>query len=71
MAYADPTRLASGAAVAGAPSDLFARLAERLARWGAYRKSLDELEALDDRTLADLGWNRGALPGMARRVSGL
>lgn len=77
MAYAAPDRIvfataapvAAPAPAAPTPTGLFARLAEQTGRWVAYRRTLAELQALDDRTLADLGMTRGALPGIARRAA--
>ncbi|WP_339947336.1 DUF1127 domain-containing protein [uncultured Albimonas sp.] len=42
----------------------------RLARWREYRRTLAELQALDDRTLNDMALNRAGLPGVAREAAG-
>lgn len=42
----------------------------RLARWREYRRTLAELQALDNRVLADMGLNRAGLPGVAREAAG-
>jgi len=42
----------------------------RLARWREYRRTLSELQGLDNRTLADMGLNRAGLPGVAREAAG-
>ena len=36
-----------------------------LGRWRVYRRTLDELSALDDRDLADLGLSRSMIRGVA------
>lgn len=78
MAYATPDRsvfvtaapvAAPARPAAEAPRGLVARLSEQAGRWVAYRRTLAELQALDDRTLADLGMTRGALRGIARRAA--
>ncbi len=52
------------------PDDVVAALAVRFARWREYRRTLAELQALDDRTLADFGWSRAGLPAVAREAVG-
>ncbi|MFO7856879.1 MAG: DUF1127 domain-containing protein [Paracoccaceae bacterium] len=52
------------------PDDMISGLAARFARWRTYRRTLAELQALDDRTLADFGWSRAGLPGVAREAVG-
>lgn len=47
-----------GRAEAGGLSGLWARLSKRLADHQLYRQTLDELAALTDRDLADLGLSR-------------
>lgn len=37
-----------------------------LRRWNAYRQTVRELDALDNRSLADLGIKRGDIPTIAR-----
>jgi uncharacterized protein YjiS (DUF1127 family) len=46
-------------------------LAARFGRWREYRRTLNELQALDGRTLRDLGLNRGDLRRVAREAAGL
>jgi len=81
MAYAAPDRaafvtaapvtapVAAPARPAEAAPGPVARMVALAGRWVAYRRTLAELQALDDRTLADLGMTRGALPGIARRAA--
>ena len=38
-------------------------------RWSVYRKTLNELEALDNRSLADLGIKRGDIHTIAREYA--
>ncbi len=38
-------------------------------RWSVYRQTLNELEALDSRSLADLGIKRGDIPTIAREYA--
>ena len=54
-----PERLMSALARA------FDRAAARLAHHRIYRATLDELQALRDRDLADLGWHRSMLKDIA------
>ena len=44
---------------------LFNTIVERAAQYRLYRKTLDELRALGDRELADLGLNRSMLRSVA------
>lgn len=48
---------------------LFRSLAERIARYRLYRTTLDELSALGDRELADLGLNRTMLRSVAYKTA--
>ena len=38
-------------------------------RWNAYRQTIQELDALDNRALADLGIKRGDIPTIAREYA--
>lgn len=38
-------------------------------RWSVYRKTLNELESLDNRSLADLGIKRGDIQTIAREYA--
>jgi len=38
-------------------------------RWNAYRQTVRELDALDNRALADLGIKRGDIPTIAREYA--
>lgn len=69
MAFAEPNRagFTRAAPVAGSASDPIGRLMAAFGGWRARNRALAELQALDDATLADLGWSRGELPAMARR----
>ncbi|MDF2231598.1 DUF1127 domain-containing protein [Albimonas sp. CAU 1670] len=73
---ADAPVAASSAASASTPSlaDVlrgFVKLgAFRLARWREYHRTLAELQALDDRTLADMSLHRSSLRGVAREAAG-
>ncbi|MEC9432694.1 MAG: DUF1127 domain-containing protein [Pseudomonadota bacterium] len=46
-------------------------VARRLAAWREYRRTLAELQGLDDRTLRDLSLSRGELRHVARNAAGL
>ncbi|MFO1104578.1 MAG: DUF1127 domain-containing protein [Amaricoccus sp.] len=46
-------------------SGLFAALNRAIANWKLYRQTLDELRALNDRELADLGLTRFAIRDVA------
>lgn len=43
------------------------RLVTQYRRWRRYRETYNELMRLTDRDLADLGINRGDIPGVARQ----
>ena len=45
-----------------------ALLKQRAARRTVYRTTLDELQALSDRELADFGFHRSEIPRIARRA---
>ena len=40
-----------------------------LRRWNAYLQTVRELDALDNRSLADLGIKRGDIPTIAREYA--
>ena len=70
MAYANDTRtmtseLGLGAWLAAIRADL----AGRLARHRLYRTTRDELGALSDRDLADLGLHRAMIDAVAREAA--
>lgn len=48
-------------------SDVVTRVRETFGRWLAYRRTVAELQALSNRTLADLGYDRSELRAIARR----
>lgn len=52
-----------------AVSGLIGRIKERIARHRLYRRTLDELESLSDRELADLGLHHSMLRGIAYRAA--
>lgn len=47
---------------------IFAGLAARWSRWRAYHRTIAELDALDDRSLADLGFARANIPFIAHET---
>lgn len=49
--------------------DAVARLMQWYARWTIYRRTRDELMALGDRDLADLGLVRGDVERIARQAA--
>ncbi|WP_417249871.1 DUF1127 domain-containing protein [Celeribacter sp.] len=50
-------------------SGLFARIAERVARYRVYRETQLELNQLTDRELADLGISRSTIPAVAHEAA--
>ncbi len=64
MAYATDTR-AFGASLGQRIAEARATLADRYAKYKVYRSTLDELAALTDRDLADLGIGRSMIRGIA------
>lgn len=67
MAYANDTRTVTSELGLGSWfAALRADLADRLARHRLYRITRDELGALSDRDLADLGLHRGMIEDVAR-----
>ena len=65
MAYATQTHSNTTANILSRTASFFADLAERAARYGTYRSTLDELNALSDRELNDLGIGRSMIQGIA------
>lgn len=48
---------------------LWGLIAQKYRRWRTYRRTVDELTRLDDRSLADLNIARADIDGVARRAS--
>jgi uncharacterized protein YjiS (DUF1127 family) len=48
---------------------LFKGLKERYEAWSEYQRAYDELEGLDDRSLADIGISRSDIPYILSRRS--
>ena len=48
---------------------LYRATADRITRYRMYRETLDELRALGDRELADLGLNRSMLRSLAYKTA--
>lgn len=46
--------------------NIFAALPESLAAWNATRKTIQQLNALSDTELDDIGLSRGEIPNVAR-----
>lgn len=67
MSITDTTRLetASKSAAAG----FIGGLSQRFARYRTYRRTVDELESLNDRELSDLGIHRSMIRGIAYRAA--
>ena len=65
MAYA-----ANAPAITSPFAGLRARLAQRWAQYGLYRKTLAELSMLSTRELDDLGLDAGNLQFVARNAAG-
>lgn len=74
---ADAPLASASRAAASAPTlgqvlrGMIALGAQRAAKWREYRRVLNELQALDDRTLADMSLHRSSLRGVAREAAGL
>ena len=65
MAYATQTHSNTTANILGRAANFFSNLSERSARYGTYRRTLDELSGLSDRELNDLGISRSMIKGIA------
>ena len=71
MAYANDTRTMTAEFGFGSWfAAIRADLADRLARHRMYRTTRDELGALSDRDLADLGLHRAMIDAVAREAAG-
>ncbi len=64
MAYATDTR-SFGASFGQSIRNLRTSLTERWSRYATFRTTRNELDALSDRELADLGIARGSIHGIA------
>jgi uncharacterized protein YjiS (DUF1127 family) len=70
MAYAHHTHHAhEGATLGQRLGQLREELSARLAWHRNYRRTLDELENLSDRELADIGIHRSLIPEIAREAA--
>lgn len=71
MAFANDTHRthAAGATLWDRLADLRAALGERVARHRLYRQTVEELGALSDRDLADLGLHRALIADVAREAA--
>lgn len=70
MAYATQTRRAAeGASAWQWLGDLRGSLSERVAKYRLYRATLNELDSLSDRELADLGIHRADIGGIASEAA--
>lgn len=67
MTYATQTR--TGNSLIERLANLRATLADRYTKYKVYRATLDELAALSDRDLADLGINRANLRSIATEAA--
>ncbi len=56
-------------ALSAAQPGPFARLRERLATYLEFARIRDELDALSDRELADIGLSRSDIPAVARKAA--
>lgn len=68
MAYATNTR-AFGATLSQRISEARAALADRYAKYSTYKATLNELAALTDRDLTDLGINRSMIQSIATQAA--
>ena len=57
-----------GAAAVGGTAELFARAVASLARARRRRAAINELAALDDRNLKDIGLSRGDIPSVVSEL---
>ncbi len=69
MAYATNINTVPHGASASRLSILFSTLRMGLAKRKLYRSTLDELQSLSDRELADLGLHRSGLPRIAYQAA--
>lgn len=68
MAYANATRTGEWGIIA-AFNGLVARLGDARRRYSVYRQTVAELEALNDRDLADLGIARSSITSIATEAA--
>ncbi len=68
MAYATNTR-AFGATLSQRISEARAALADRYAKYSTYKATLNELAALTDRDLTDLGISRSMIQSIATQAA--
>jgi uncharacterized protein YjiS (DUF1127 family) len=69
MAYATDIRIASGFNLVERFATLRASIADRLAKRAVYLRTLNELEALNERDLADLGIARSNIQAIATEAA--
>jgi uncharacterized protein YjiS (DUF1127 family) len=67
MSITDTTRFET--ASKNAAAGFIGGLSQRFARYRTYRRTVDELEALTDRELSDLGIHRSMVRGIAYRAA--
>jgi len=48
---------------------LWGYILRQIKRWRMYRRTYNELAALDDRTLADINISRAEIPGIAHHAA--
>lgn len=68
MAYANATRTGEWGFIASL-NGLFARFGETRRRYSVYRQTVAELNALNDRDLADLGISRSSITSIATEAA--
>lgn len=68
MAYA-PTNATTEGGFSTRVTHVLAHLAERRRQQAIYRKTHDELAAMSDRDLADIGLRRGMIDEIARKAA--
>lgn len=66
MAYAQST-VTADTGFSARVAHVLAHLAERRRQQAIYRRTLDELSAMSDRDLADIGLRRGMIEEIARK----
>lgn len=69
MAYAPQTRTLDGTAFGSGLGGLRSAFSARLARYRAYRRTVEELTQLSDRDLADMGMHRSNIAQIAREAT--